>query len=190
MLGIVLSGGQNTRFPYLKGFIEVEGKTIIERNVELLRSVAEEVVISANEPEHYFRLGLPLIGDVVESGGPMSGIYSALRCTAADRALVVACDMPFIKQELIGYITSVTAGDAVMPVFDGKPQPLPAAYSSSALGTMEEMLMSGNRSLIGLIDKIDVKFIDEDSVRRIDPEGLSFININTDEDLQRVLKKP
>jgi molybdopterin-guanine dinucleotide biosynthesis protein A len=77
-----------------------------------------------------------------------------------------------------------------MPVFDGKPQPLPAAYSSSSLGAMEKMLMNGDRSLVGLIKKIDVEFIDEETVRRIDPEGRSFININTDEDLQRVLKKP
>ncbi len=76
-----------------------------------------------------------------------------------------------------------------MPVFDGKPQPLPAAYSGSALGTMEEMLAGGDRSLVGLIEKIDARFIDEDTVRRIDPEGRSFININTEEDLQRVLKK-
>jgi molybdopterin-guanine dinucleotide biosynthesis protein A len=189
MVGIVLSGGRNTRFPYPKGFIEVEGKEVIGRNIELLRSVVGEVVISANEPELYFRLGLPIIGDVVESGGPLSGIYSALRCTSVDRALVVACDMPFIKQELIGYITGVTEGDAVVPVFDGKPQPLPATYSSSALGAMEEMLAGGDRSLVGLIEKIHAKLIEEDIVRRIDPEGRSFININTEEDLQRVLKK-
>lgn len=189
MIGIVLSGGRNTRFPYPKGFIEIEGKSIIERNIELLRPVVREVVISANEPERYFRLGLPIIGDVADSGGPLSGIYSALKCTAADRALVVACDMPFIKQELIGYITDVTAGEAVVPFFNGKPQPLPASYSSSALGVMEEALASGDRSLVGLIKKIEARFIDEDVVRRIDPEGRSFININTEEDLQSYLKK-
>jgi molybdopterin-guanine dinucleotide biosynthesis protein A len=189
MIGIVLSGGLNTRFPHLKGFIDVGDTTIIERNIDVLRSVVGEVFISANEPEHYFRLGLPMIGDVVEPGGPVSGIYSVLSCTGADRAVAVACDMPFINRELISYITGETRGDAVVPVFDGRPQPLPAVYASSALGAMLEGIRSGDRSLVGLIGRIDATLIEEDAVRGIDPEGSSFVNINTVEDLQRVLKR-
>ena len=189
MIGAVLSGGRNTRFPYQKGFVKIEGTTIIERNLELLRSVTEEVVISANEPERYFRLGVPIIGDVVEPGGPMAGIYSVLKCTGAGAAIVVACDMPFINRELLIYIVEEMAGDAAVPVYGGRPEPLLAVYSRGALGAMEEMLLGGKRAMTGLLERIDVRYIDEDEVRKIDPGGRSFININTVEDLEKVLEE-
>jgi molybdopterin-guanine dinucleotide biosynthesis protein A len=189
MIGIVLSGGRNTRFPRLKGFIDVQGKTIIERNIEILKSLVGEVFISANEPAPYFRLGLPIIGDIVESGGPVTGIYSVLRHTGADRAVVLACDMPFINIGLIRYITEVPGGDAVVPVFNGRPQHLPAVYASSALGAMLACFRSGDRSRGGLIEEIDAKLVDENVVRELDPEGSSFVNINTVEDLQEVLER-
>jgi len=188
MIGIVLAGGLNTRYPDLKGLIEVGGRTLIERNIEVLGSVVDEVFISANEPEHYFRFGLPIIGDVVESGGPLSGIYSVLRHTEADRAVVVACDMPFVNTELIKHISGIIEGDAVVPVFESRPQPLPAVYASSALRVMRRRLLGGDRSLLGLMDEIGVTFVEEDVVRRIDPEGGSFVNINTADDLKEALK--
>lgn len=189
MIGVVLSGGRNTRFPYLKGFIEAGGTTLIERNIELLRSAVGEVVISANEPQHYFRFGVSIIGDIVESGGPLAGIYSVLRCTRADRVLAVACDMPFIQPELLRYITSRSDSGVVVATFEGKPQPLPGLYAGSALGIMEEVLERGSRSLRELIEKADTVCLDEGGVRNIDPEGKSFSNINTVEDLSKVLEK-
>lgn len=189
MIGVVLSGGRHTRFPYPKGLIELGGATIIERNIELLRSVAGEVVISANGPEDYFRFGVPVIGDVVEPGGPLAGIYSVLRCTGADWVLAVACDMPFIDREFISYIIEYKGGDAAVAVFGGRTQPLPGLYASTALRAMEGMIESGTRSLVGLLDRINSSFVAEDEVRKIDPEGRSFVNINTLEDLEKALKK-
>ena len=43
--------------------------------------------------------------------------------------------------------------------------------------------------MTGLLERIDARYIDEDEVRKIDPEGRSFININTVEDLEKVLEK-
>ncbi len=189
MVGAVLAGGQNTRFPYLKGFIETGGSTIIARNIGLLVEVAGNVVISANEPEQYFRFGKPLVGDVVVPGGPMAGIYSVLRCTAAEWVLVVACDMPFIEPRLISYIRDRRVGDAAVALFGGMPQPLPGLYGRTALDAMREAIKRGSRSLISLLEVIDTVLIEEDEVRRFDPDGRSFVNINTVEDLKKALEK-
>jgi molybdopterin-guanine dinucleotide biosynthesis protein A len=187
MIGAVLSGGRNTRFPYLKGFIEAEGATLIERNIELLRSAVGEVVISANEPQHYFRFGVPVIGDTVEPGGPLAGIYSVLRCTGAEAVLAVACDMPFVQPELLRYITSNNKSRVVVAGFEGRPQPLPGLYAASALGIMAEVLERGSRSIRELVEKAGAVCLDEGEVRKIDPGGKSFVNINTVEDLSKVM---
>jgi len=74
-------------------------------------------------------------------------------------------------------------------VYGGRPEPLLAVYSRGALGAMEEMLSGGERAMTGLLERIDVRYIDEDAVRKIDNEGKSFININTVEDLKKVLEE-
>lgn len=188
MIGVVLSGGRNTRFPYLKGFIEAGGTTLIERNIGLLRAAVGEVVISSNEPQHYFRFGVPIIGDTVEPGGPLAGIYSVLRCTGAGAVLAVACDMPFVQPELLRYITSDNGSRVVVARFEGRPQPLPGIYAASALGIMREVLEWGSRSLRELIEKADAACLDEGEVRKVDPGGKSFVNINTVEDLVKVME--
>lgn len=185
MVAAILTGGQNRRLPFLKGFIEAGGKRLLESQVELLSGIAERVVISANSPELYFYLGLPVIGDVVKPAGPLSGILSVLLCTGSDEVFVTACDMPFIKPELVRYIIENRAGQATVPVFGGRPEPLLAVYSREVTETAEEMLREGRGVLTELLGRIDVNYIEEKDVRRMDPEGRSFININTLTDFER-----
>ena len=75
--------------------------------------------------------------------------------------------------------------DAAIPLFDKKTQPLLGIYSKRIAGKLENSLQSGQRSLKEFLTKIDVLYIKEEEVRRIDPEGRSFVNINTLEDLER-----
>jgi molybdopterin-guanine dinucleotide biosynthesis protein A len=185
MTSVILSGGRNSRFPHIKGFVEVNGTSIIETNIELLKGLTGNVVISTNAPERYFRLGLPLIGDVTESLGPMSGIFSALYCTGDEEVLAVASDMPFINPDLVRLVMDMRAGDATVPVFGGRPEPLPAVYSRSLLGTMEALIKENRTSLTRMLNKVDTHYIDEDDVSKTDPGGRSFININTPEDYSR-----
>ena len=196
MLGAVLSGGQNRRIPLTKGFIKFRGSTVIESNVKLLEKILGRVVISANAPEDYFHLGVPVIGDIVKKPfgedvinrplGPMAGILSVLVCTGEEEIFVTACDMPFIKPELISYIIgNKKSGEAAVPVFNGRPEPLLAVYSKRAIKTMEGMINSNRLSLMDMLNELDVRYIGEEDVRRIDPDGESFVNINTLDDYEK-----
>jgi molybdopterin-guanine dinucleotide biosynthesis protein A len=188
MVSAVLAGGKNTRLPFPKGLMEVKGRRLVESSVRILGEITGHVVISTNAPERYFNLGVPLIGDVVESRGPISGILSVLLSTGAEEAFFIACDMPFIKTELIRYIIDRRSGDATVPVFGGRPEPLFAVYSRKVAGVFEERIIDGGSSLVEAIKGLDVRYIEEDEVRRIDPEGRSFININTIEDYEGILQ--
>jgi molybdopterin-guanine dinucleotide biosynthesis protein A len=97
--------------------------------------------------------------------------------------------MPLIKDRLISYIIDNRGGQATVPVFGGRPEPLLAVYSRAALRTMEAMLVQGERSLTGLIERLEVNYLDEPAIRKIDPEGESFMNINTVEDYNRAIGK-
>lgn len=187
MKALILAGGENKRLPVMKGFLEIKGRRIIESNVELLKEIFDCVIISTNNPECYFYLGVPMVGDIVKYRGPMTGILSALITLEAPEIFVTACDMPFIKPELIRYIVDrrEKKWDAVIPIFDSKPQPLLAIYSKKVVPKMEDNIRKGLRGLREFLKKIEVLYIDEDKVRAIDPEGRSFVNINTAEDYDR-----
>ena len=187
MDAIILAGGENKRFPVIKGFLEISGKRIIERNIELLKGIFDRVIISTNNPELYFYLGVLMVGDVVEYRGPMTGILSGLTIPEVSEVFVTACDMPFINAELIKYIVDKWEKeyDALIPIFDDKPQPLLGIYSKRIAKSMEQSIINGERSLREFLRGINVFYINEEEVRNIDPESRSFININTIEDFQK-----
>ncbi|NCO68028.1 MAG: hypothetical protein COY75_10125 [Nitrospirae bacterium CG_4_10_14_0_8_um_filter_41_23] len=187
MDAIILAGGENKRFPVIKGFLEISSKRIIEKNIELLKGIFDRVIISTNNPELYFYLSVPMVGDIIGYRGPMTGIFSALTIPEVSGIFVTACDMPFINTMLIKYIVDKweERWDAVIPIFDKKPQPLLGIYSKRIDKRMEQSIKNGERSLRRFLQGINVLYINEDELREIDPEGRSFININTMEDFQK-----
>jgi molybdopterin-guanine dinucleotide biosynthesis protein A len=196
LIGAILSGGENKRIPVLKGFLSIEGRAIIERSIDVLTRVFDRVVISTNMPERYFSLGVPLIGDIRKETGPMTGILSVLVATGAEAVFVVACDMPFINENLIRYMvekhgtecTEQGAGncDATIPVFRSYKEPLFGIYARSAAQPMDSLIRDGRRKLTDVLAGLRVKYIAEQEVRAVDPAGESFVNINTMEDYERI----
>jgi molybdopterin-guanine dinucleotide biosynthesis protein A len=187
MDALILAGGENRRIPFIKAFLQIEGRSIIESNVELLKGVFDRVIISTNDPEIYFYLDVLLVGDIIEERGPMTGILSALNLPGVAEVFVTACDMPFINGILTRYIRDrwEIGWEALMPVFDGKPQPLFGIYSRKIAGAMEESIRRGDRGLIDFLGSRDVLYIEEKEVRNMDAEGRSFVNINTIDDVKR-----
>ncbi|RJQ48469.1 MAG: molybdenum cofactor guanylyltransferase [Nitrospiraceae bacterium] len=211
--GVILAGGENKRMPVLKGFIEVEGKKIIERNVKTLKQLFKEVFIVTNQPELYVHLGVPLLGDAHNTRGPMTGVFTALLNASHEWIFVSACDMPFIRPALIRYmaderytpacldiIKKSSAGSfdavsgegiyhAVVPLIHYKAEPLFAFYSNKIMGSLERFVLSGKKSIKDFLLNHDkrVKYITSECIKGADPEARSFINLNTPEDIELYL---
>jgi len=186
--GVILAGGENLRMPVLKAFIKVKGKPIIERNLAVLRQLFNESLIVTNQPEAYTYLKAPLLGDIYNIRGPMTGILTSLLNSTALWVFISACDMPFINKKLIYYMHSQKDGfDAVIPSIKGKTEPLFAFYSKKLLSSMEKAVLSDRRGLKDFLKDKKVKYISASDVRRIDPGARSFINLNTPGDADRHL---
>jgi molybdopterin-guanine dinucleotide biosynthesis protein A len=194
---VVLAGGGNRRFGALKSFINIEGAPIIVRNLALLKELFHEVFISTNSPGPYFYLGAPLIGDVLPSRGPMSGIYSALINAKGPGVFVVACDMPFLNKTIVTFVLEQRLRhcrecgpcDAAVPVFNNGPQPLLGVYSRTLLPRLEDGIVHEKTSLIPFLHGVNTYFINEPDMRKIDPGGRSFMNINTVGDYEAARNK-
>src|SRR5262249_45890562 len=101
----VLAGGQATRMGgRQKAFLTLEGRRIIDRQLEVLGSVFGEIWISANDPQPFQDLGLPVVPDAIPGVGPLGGLVAVLEASFAARVFVVACDMPFIVADAIRLI--------------------------------------------------------------------------------------
>jgi molybdopterin-guanine dinucleotide biosynthesis protein A len=187
MDALILAGGENKRMPHIKGFLEIRDGRIIEVTVRRLREVFNRVILSTNTPEQYCYLGLPMVGDIIPVRGPMTGILSALSLPDVSEVFVTACDMPDINGILVKYIADKWQSryDAVIPFFNNEPQPLLGVYAKGVAQRMEEALHYGKRSLKGFLRDSNVLYIQEADVRKIDPAGRSFVNINTMQDFQK-----
>jgi molybdopterin-guanine dinucleotide biosynthesis protein A len=107
--------------------------------------------------------------------------------TESSDIFVTACDMPYINAILMKYMVEKYNDkfEALIPLYDGKPQPLFGIYAKRISELMEQRIRSGKKSLLDFLKTINVRYINEEEVRSIDPEGRSFVNINTFKDYQR-----
>jgi len=110
-----------------------------------------------------------------------------LTVPSVTEVFVIACDMPFINGILIKHMKDRwdDRRDALIPVFEGKTQPLFGIYSKKIAEKMREYLHTGRRGLRRLLEGSDVLYIGEEEVRDFDKDGRSFVNINTMEDFHR-----
>lgn len=189
MDAVILAGGENKRLSVIKGFLEINGRRIIESNIKLLNGIFRRVIISTNTPDFYFSFGIPMVGDILKYRGPMTGILSTLIALEVSQVFVTACDMPFIRPELVRYIVCKWGKewDAVIPIFENKPQPLLGVYSKRISESMEKSIKQGERSLRRFLEMANVLYIPEEEIMVIDKGGKSFVNINTIEDYEKVV---
>ncbi len=78
--GVIQAGGKSTRMGgQPKALMELGGRRIIDRVVEVMRAVTDDLLIVTNTSDVYASLGLPMVADVFPDHGSLGGIYSGLR---------------------------------------------------------------------------------------------------------------
>ena len=117
---IVLAGGKGLRLGRDKT-VEIVGNTsLLERVVSSLSLLNSDIIIvtAAEQPLPYF-IGYPrlrLVADIYPGKGALGGVYTGLATSDSLYNLVVACDMPFLNQDLLRYMVRLADGfDLVVP---------------------------------------------------------------------------
>jgi molybdopterin-guanine dinucleotide biosynthesis protein A len=180
MNGIILAGGENRRMGTDKAFLEIDGRPLIERILDVFSSLFARTIVVTNTPDRYRDYDIEMTSDVLDIRGPLTGIYSGLLKSTDEYNFVAACDMPFLNPRLISYMGEIAEGqDAVVPRFNGYLEPLHAIYRKELLPVMEAQIRKQDRRIRGLFDHIRVRYITEEEIVRFDPLKRSFRNINT-----------
>jgi molybdenum cofactor guanylyltransferase len=169
-----------------KALLEVGGRSIVAQVAETLKGLFTEVLLITNSPEDFRFLGLPMFGDRIPDHGSLGGLYTGLSVCSGDYGFLVACDMPFLRQDVISYMLDKIDGqDVIVPRIRGWLQPLHALYSRSCLPLIEEGLGEENLKIINFFNKALLLEISEESLAQFDPLFRFIINVNTPEDLAR-----
>ncbi|MEW6719350.1 MAG: formate dehydrogenase accessory sulfurtransferase FdhD [Thermodesulfobacteriota bacterium] len=184
--GAILSGGPSYRMGCDKALLPYRGGRFIEAIHRKMAELFDEVIVVGVEPEQYDFMPCRLVPDRFPGMGALGGIHSALFHSATDRVFVVACDMPYVKGDLIRFLCSLAEdSDVVVPEGESGPVPLHALYRKSALPALEDALRDGRRGLDSFHDRLRVRRVARETVDRFDPGLSAFRNINTPEDYFR-----
>jgi molybdenum cofactor guanylyltransferase len=187
---IVLAGGRSSRMGQAKALLPFAGEPLIAHIVGSLKELFAEIVVVVAPDQKIPALPVTLVRDEVAYQGPVSGIYHGLKAAKSDVSFVGSCDVPFLNRTLISYLCSqIRDHDVVVPYWEGRYQPLFAVYRKDVTSYLHAQLQRGELRPIFLFDKVRTRKIEEEEIRRFDPEGLSFLNMNTPEDYEAALQR-
>jgi molybdopterin-guanine dinucleotide biosynthesis protein A len=184
---IILAGGKNSRMGGEdKAFLMVGGQSVFERTLTLLHRCFPQVLVVSNHPDRYRQFSVEVTTDDVPGLGPLGGLQAGLRRVRHPYAFVVACDMPFLRPEPIGFLLRQLSGqDAVIPQWEGDIEPLHALYATHLGGRVAHAMANGTRSIRQLLPSLNVEYVPEGVMRAIPGATEAFRNINTPEDAAR-----
>jgi len=195
VLGFVQAGGGSTRFGADKALVELGGKTLLARTVEMVASVCEETRIVAPAGK-YADATVAIVTDRWPGQGPLGGILTALdfsneRFRDADGkgacALIVSCDMPFLTQEWLAYLCEravKSTACVVVPESENGLEPLCACWRTEAAVAVQAAFDGGVRKVTEAMKRLSMEVLDEAAWKRFDSDGRLFWNMNTLADYQ------
>lgn len=166
--GIILAGGKSSRMGTNKALLEIDGKTVIERIVEKLRPIVDNLIIVTNSFEEFAFLELPMVEDEWKGIGPLAGIHAGLTASKTERNLIVACDMPFISPELgTLLLEQLVEYEAVVPQITEQLHPLFAAYKRGVKEEVKKAIELEQLRIRKIFDRIYVKILTETELENL-----------------------
>jgi molybdopterin-guanine dinucleotide biosynthesis protein A len=186
MLSIAIqAGGRSERMGRDKARVLLAGRPLITHVLERVAHLGSDILVTTNAPDEYAFLGVRLAGDEQPGAGALAGLRTALRAARHETVLVLACDLPFVCLPLLEHQLQLAPGaDAVVPRWRGELEPLHAVYRRTCLPAIEQSLAEGRRRMISFLPAVRLTVVEEDRVANYDPDGLTFFNVNTPDDLQ------
>lgn len=186
---VILTGGDSRRMGQDKASLVLGEHSLLQHVINLMQPLFSGVIISVRRPRADVRL--PQVYDDPKNSGPLAGLAAGLHSAKTPWIFAVACDMPFIERVVIERLSLFRAGfQAVVPMVKGYPQPLLAFYSADCLAEVLECLNgNGKRSMRELLDRLQVRYVSEDEFRMTASALRSFMDLDTPEDVAKVMKQ-
>lgn len=181
--GIVLAGGKSRRMGNEKGLIELNSKPLIQYAIDALEPICETILISTNSHFYDF-LPYQKITDEFPNSGPMGGIYSCLKASKTDQNLVLSCDMPFIKSQLLADLIENSDGFDIVVPWNGEQrfEPICAFYRKNVESTFLDFMLQKNYKIPDTFERVKTnKYLISEDLPYLSKD--LFFNVNSKEEL-------
>ena len=187
MLTVVIqAGGMSSRMGEDKALKIFLGKPLIQRVIERMSPIADEIIVTTNRPAEYTFLNYRLIPDLKPGRGALGGLYTAIASAAHPLVAVVACDMPFASQmffEGARRLIVKEEADVIIAKTDEGYEPLHALYRrETCLPAIESAIDADQWKVIAWFPQVKVRTLMPEEIKTLDPSGLCFWNLNTPEE--------
>lgn len=182
---LILAGGKGTRLGGVdKRALVIEGRTIFERQVDVLRPCVAEIIVSSPRDVPGYRTVVDPVPDV----GPLAGIAAGLAAATRPWLFVIAGDMPHVHRAFIDLVLSRAdaESDAVGIRIGSLPEPLCTMLRVAVWRPIVTARIAKRRlkaSSLLTDEEVRVRWIEETEVRAIDPVLRALHNVNVPEDL-------
>ena len=187
MTGIILAGGKNSRMRTNKAFLKIDGTCLIDNILAVYQKIFSEIIIVTNDPLSYTEFSEALVvTDIYKEKGALGGIYTGLFYATYDYSFIAACDMPFLNEDFIIYLTGQAGKhDIIVPELPEGFQPLHAIYSRNCLSHIKKLLIADKLKIAGFYKEVRLLSIPEEKIKPFNKDGRLFLNFNTPEDLEK-----
>jgi molybdopterin-guanine dinucleotide biosynthesis protein A len=186
----VLAGGRSTRMGTDKAFVVLDGRTLLARALDLLRSLTSDVRIVGDSGK--FASFAPVVEDLFPGCGPLGGIHAALRSSQTDLNLILAVDVPFVTpaflQCMLGRAKDSSATVTAPRTSQGW-QPLCAIYRRTFASIAEKALRAGHYKIDPLFSEAGVQVISDAELQSAGFAPDLFSNLNTPDDVAAAARK-
>ncbi len=180
--GIILAGGKSSRMGTDKGFLTLNDKSFVQYSIDAIKPLVSEIIIISDHSA-YDVLGYNRVTDIIKDAGPIAGICSGLKASKTNYNLVLSCDIPLIKTEILEklIVNPNDDLDIIQIESHGKTMPLIALYKKQCYPLFHNLLKEGERRLRVAVSQCRVESI-----------ALSFndynttMNVNTREELNQL----
>jgi len=182
---LILAGGKGTRLGGVdKRALIVDGRTIFDRQVDVLRPCVAEIIVSSPRPVPGYRT----VADPVPEAGPLAGIAAGLAAATTPWLFVIAGDMPHVHRAFLDLVLSRAdaEADAVGIRIGTLPEPLCTMLRVAVWQPIVAARIATRRlkaSALLTDEEVRVRWIEEPEVRAIDPGLRALHNVNVPADL-------
>ncbi|HQX15547.1 MAG TPA: molybdenum cofactor guanylyltransferase [Anaerolineales bacterium] len=182
----IQAGGASSRMGEDKALKPFLGRPLIQRVVERLQPIADEIIVTTNQPDDFSFLDARLFPDLKPGRGALGGLYTAIASAAHPFVAVIACDMPFASPTLIQAsirIMDDKNADVVIAKSEEGYEPLHALYRrETCLPAIEASINADQWKVIAWFPQVKVRVLTSEEIKSADPAGLAFWNVNTPEE--------
>jgi len=162
MSGLVLAGGASRRMGRDKAQILFGSEPLVLRAVRRLAQVCVDVVVASGDGHRLDHLGVTQVADVMRGAGPLAGIAAGLESARHDLVAVVAVDMPSASPAVLALLADLWRGEAaVVPIVEGRWEPLHAVWARSAAPGIVACLRAGERRVMRVLTTLGARSVSE-----------------------------